>query len=150
MNHFQMGLVNYDFPDDSELNDIKIVEFYIDGKPLIELLGDCRHLGNISNDLDFCDLLQRNYISQLLGQKSFTNGLTSTRLVLYRCHCACDHCGVFSTEIVVGDQTVEWKLIAWEYTEYQTVFEPAINLTFSKSQYFEAIKQYCEQTGIVL
>lgn len=62
MNHFQMGLVDYDFPDDSGLDDIKIIEFFIDDKPLIEILDDCRHLGNISNDLDFCNLSQSNTI----------------------------------------------------------------------------------------
>ena len=75
MNHFQMGLVDYDFPDDSGLDDIKIIEFFIDDKPLIEILDDCRHLGNISNDLDFCNLSQSNYILQLLGKTSTMNGL---------------------------------------------------------------------------
>lgn len=150
MNHFQMGLVDYDFPDDSGLDDIKIIEFFIDDKPLIEILDDCRHLGNISNDLDFCNLSQSNYILQLLGKTSTMNGLGTNRVVLYRCHCACDHCGVFSTEIVIGKLTVQWKNIAWENEEYQTTFDSAITFTFFKPQYFKAIKQYCKASGIVI
>ncbi|SLJ84175.1 hypothetical protein [Psychrobacter sp. DAB_AL43B] len=150
MNKFHIRLVDFTYSDAYDLDDEKIPEFFIDGRPLINLLGDCRHLGNFDNDLNYQGVLAHNYIWQLLGQVSQPNQLGTNRVVIYRCHCGCDHCGVFSTEIIIRKLTVQWKNIAWEHEEYQTTFDSAITFTFFKPQYFKAIKQYCKASGIVI
>lgn len=150
MNKFHIGWIDFTYTNKGGLVNEKISEFFIDGKPLIELLGDYRHLGNYDNDLNSDGVLSHHYILQLLGRASNNNQLGSNRTVLYRCHCACDHCGIFSAEIVVGKLTVQWKLIAWEDQENQTTFDQSLNLKFFKPQYFKAIKLYCEQKGIAL
>lgn len=150
MNKFHMGWIDFTYANKDGLVNEKIPEFLIDDQSLIELLGDYRHLGNYDNDLNSDGVLSHHYILQLLGRSSNNNQLGSNRTVLYRCHCACDHCGIFSTEIIVGKLTVQWKLIAWEDQENQTIFDQTTNLKFFKHQYFKAIEQYCEQKGIVL
>lgn len=150
MNKFHIGWIDFTYANKNRLFNEKIPEFFIDGQPLIELLGDYRHLGNYDNDLNSGGVLSHHYILQLLGRASNNNQLGSNRTVLYRCHCACDHCGIFSTEIIVGKLTVKWKIIAWENQEEQITFDQVIDLTFFKPQYFKAIRQYCEKTGIVL
>lgn len=145
-----MGWIDFTYANKDGLVNEKIPEFLIDDQSLIELLGDYRHLGNYDNDLNSDGVLSHHYILQLLGRSSNNNQLGSNRTVLYRCHCACDHCGIFSTEIIVGKLTVQWKLIAWEDQENQTIFDQTTNLKFFKHQYFKAIEQYCEQKGIVL
>lgn len=150
MSILRIGSVDFTYSIKNESNTLQIPEFFIDDQPLIELLGECRDLGNCDNDLNNGLVSAHSYILQLLGQVSKSNQFGSNRLVLYRCHCGCDYCGIFSTEIAFEEQTVQWNMIAWEDEDNQTVFDSAIHLSFSKPQYINTIEQYCEQAGIAI
>lgn len=53
-------------------------------------------------------------IRTFLGIEKSQNQWDSGRVVLYRCHCRCDYCGVISCEIVFTHEYVYWSDLRFE------------------------------------
>jgi hypothetical protein len=94
----------------------RLWDFLIDGRPLAQRLGLSR------GGLDLCgSTLERadrpavaDCTLQLLGLAPGWNQFESGRVVLYRCHCGCDYCGVVSARVVRAGGTVRWAEVGFE------------------------------------
>lgn len=118
MNCLRLALVPFSYRAGEQVETIQIAEFLIDDKPLTEWLGIERDLGNCDTDLNKSsydtEMAQRFY-QQLTGGLVPSNQFGTDRVVLYRCHCGCDYCGVVSCEIVVQEDTVIWRGVGYEH-----------------------------------
>lgn len=91
-----------------------VFEFLIDDRPLSGLLGINRDLGFFATELDAPPPLRGHGLALLLGLAEPGNQFGSGRLVLYRCHCGSDYCGVISCRLRVEDDHVIWQDVTFE------------------------------------
>lgn len=97
---------------------MEVVEFFIDKKPLSERLGiDRRSLKFIQSEFDCKEEYRKDAESLFLGTAESLNQFGTGRLVLYRCHCGSDYCGVISCKLVIEDHSVRWENIGYEKDE---------------------------------
>lgn len=98
------------------VNRLDIPEIFIDERSLAQWLGLSRDLSNCDSDLH--DALppeqRKRLLSMFLGEEHPINQFGSGRMVLYRCHCGCDECGVISCRLeCLGDRVV-WHDVTYE------------------------------------
>ncbi|MEN7547355.1 hypothetical protein AAG747_05525 [Rapidithrix thailandica] len=107
-------------------------DFFVDGKALSEWLNINRF------DLAFCDFdldlvevdkskfpnynrtkINKKAASRFLGndQPPF-NQFETNRIVLYRCHCGVDYCGIISFLLEKQDDLIIWKEITYENEDF--------------------------------
>jgi hypothetical protein len=83
---------------------------------------------------------------ELLGRRPASNQYGSGRLVLYRCHCGCDYCGVVSCWLEREGELVIWRDVRFEDDAEDAPIAPVIieRLTFPAADYEAAIERYVE------
>lgn len=102
-------------------------DFFINGKSLSVLLNIHRFdLRYCDFDLDIIDAententtynrkqINKQAVSSFLGKRNPINQLGTDRVVLYRCHCGSDYCGVISFSLQIDNDTVYWNDIRLE------------------------------------
>lgn len=145
-------------------NDDYKFDFFIDGIQLDKILGI-----NRLTDTRFCEFdldifksdkskfpdydrktVIRNKINEFIGKEKAFNQFQTERIVLYRCHCGCDYCGIISFEIEFNDDYIFWKDIRFELDdESQTNDVKSIEiLQFSRKQYFEEFNEFMNKYSI--
>lgn len=153
--------------------EIKIIEqttdhlkfdFFIDGVQLDKTLGI-----NRLTDLRFCEFdldifnsdklkladydrktVIRNKINEFIGVEKPVNQFQTERIVLYRCHCGCDYCGIISFELELNNHYVFWKNIRFELDEETEIKDVKFidQLQFNKKQYLEELDRFISQIDI--
>lgn len=126
-----------------------VAEIFIDECPLTQWLGIARDLGNADTDLEIPrpTALAERGLAVFLGQQPAHNQLGSARLVLYRCHCGCDYCGVVSCVLEVREDRVAWRQVA---PEYEPGFAPTadaasvgpLDFVFDRGQYQRELERH--------
>jgi len=133
----------------------EVMDFFIDATPLSELLGINRgDMAYIDDDFTTPKIrtsIIQHAIGQYIGLGRAYNQFNSSRLVLYRCHCGSDYCGVVSFGLAIDDRRVIWKDIAFESDFPTHQFEPYSigSLEFEKAQYlneFEAFSKIISES----
>ncbi len=118
----------------------QIAEFSINGSPLSSLLGIARGLGSSECNFD---------IEELSARQPSSNQFGTGRVVLYRCHCGSDYCGVVSCGIVDRGDSIEWRNISFEddsgiHTSGHSAVWPNLlpieKLVFDKEAYLSEIR----------
>lgn len=133
-------------------------DFFIDGVQLSKYLGFDRlsDLAFSSFDLDnivvdrekFPNYNRKNIIDnkidEFTGLKVPFNQFGTERIVLYRCHCGCDYCGVISCELSMNGDFVYWKDVRYETEDddEQEYTKRIEILKFEKENYFQIFKEY--------
>ena len=103
-------------------------DFFIDEVYLPDILGIGSREGNLmfgNCDLDCFEADSENqshnidiiksFVAACLGRKELDNQFGTNRIVLYRCHCGCDYCGVISLVLKIDDEYVYWTDIRYEH-----------------------------------
>jgi len=125
-------------------HEAQIVEFLVNGSELSEILGIERGLENCGCDIDpvtktiLPDIYNR-FIEVLAGEIAPVNQFGTPRVVLYRCHCGCDYCGVVSCAISRSGQSITWSSIGYELDNPP---KDGPTYTFDLSAYMEVINQF--------
>lgn len=149
-----------------QILELKVVEenqesirfnFFVNQIPLSQSLGIERF------ELAYCDfdfdilkatnhnrkVINKNSVARFLGDIEPENQFGTNRVVLYRCHCGCDYCGVVSFELEVQDNTVVWKDIRYETDDFDYELgldkggvKPIAALRFNKIEYTDEFKKY--------
>lgn len=85
-----------------------------------------------------------NKIDEFTGMKMPFNQFGTKRIVLYRCHCGCDYCGVISCELNMDRDFVYWKDVRYETEDddEQEYTKRIEILKFEKENYFQIFKEY--------
>ncbi len=108
----------------------KHFDFFIDGTSLSTLLNIDRFDLSFSDfDLDIPFIDQSKFpdynpkeriefinqkVLEFTGKKKPQNQLNTNSIVLYRCHCGCDYCGIISFELSINEKEVIWRNIGYE------------------------------------
>lgn len=142
------------------------LDFFIDDKPLSMLLNiDRFDLTYHDFDLDIIETVNekfpdydrrknnRNASSWFLGNDEPMNQFGSNRIVLYRCHCGCDYCGVISFVLEKGNDHIIWKDITYENDDFEdekdvlkrTGLKPISELKFDRKKYELEFEKYLEK-----
>jgi|GEM_PF-2467316 len=139
-------------------------DFLIDDIPLAEMLG----INRIS-DMRFCDFdldifetdkerfpdydrkkIIRQKINEFTGINQPFNQFGSGRLVLYRCHCGCDYCGVISFKVEINEDCVNWTDIRFELDD--EISDEAVTaipiIQFGRKQYMDVFKNFAERYNV--
>ncbi|WP_378174045.1 hypothetical protein [Aquimarina sp. SS2-1] len=140
-------------------------DFFIDGKALSELLNINRFdLAYCDFDLDILEMdtdkfpkydrakVNKNAVAQFLGINQPSNQFDTTRIVLYRCHCGSDYCGVISCNLVKQDDVIIWKGITYENDDFEydkeianSGIKPITELKFARREYELEFENYLEK-----
>lgn len=131
-----------------------VVEFFIDERPLCEWLGIGRDLWHYGTELDAGALYERG-LARMLGREPAENQLGSGRLVLYRCHCGSDYCGVISCRLSVEDERVLWQDVSFEDSdgvrgtgnEDLPSLTPVARFVFDRAQYESELTRHVPAPG---
>ncbi|KRA77235.1 hypothetical protein ASD78_06515 [Lysobacter sp. Root667] len=93
-----------------------VTELFIDERPLCQWLGIARDLRRHGTDLDPELPLPERELGRdaFLGRIPAPNQFGSGRLVLYRCHCGSDYCGVISCRLETDGDHVLWQDVTHE------------------------------------
>ncbi|MGH8081391.1 MAG: hypothetical protein ACREP7_12520 [Lysobacter sp.] len=94
----------------------EVGEYFIDERPLCEWLGIGRDLWQYGTDFDpnAPEPIRSQGVEAFLGRVEAHNQFGSERLVLYRCHCGSDYCGVISCRLELGPDHVIWQDVTFE------------------------------------
>lgn len=112
----RIGRTVVDCDIDGVPRQVEAAELFIDERPLAHWLGLTRDLGNSDTDLDRAlpPALAEGGRAAFLGLQPAHNQFGSGRLVLYRCHCGCDYCGVISCILELDRDHVVWRQVTRE------------------------------------
>jgi hypothetical protein len=114
-------------------------DFLIDGEPLGKTLQVLRPWSSRTGFEDGPEGFNR-FVRELLGEEVPWNQFKSSRLVLFRCHCGCDYCGVISCDVVKQGDSLLWSNIGYEDDDG---IQPCIDLlVFDFDQYSAAIMDF--------
>ncbi|MDR2207758.1 MAG: hypothetical protein LBE22_02125, partial [Azoarcus sp.] len=156
-----------------------VYDFYIDGKYLpgilnIGLRDENRGYSHFDldyrnyEDIDFEHYTEYNSaedirkvaaarrkrdISAFLAQEYPETPFGSKRVILYGCHCGCEHCGVISFCLTMDEEYVYWADIGPEDVESKfdyagyigDIYQKISTLKFRKDEYEQAFAKYCEE-----
>lgn len=144
----------------NENNSIEF-DFFIGNKQLSKLLNINRYdLAFCSFDLDVFEVdktkfphynrkkINKRFITTLLGNENPENQFGTNRIVLYRCHCGADYCGVISFQLQINRAYIIWKDIRFE-NEHNFELEmkereinPIKELKFDRIEYETELEKY--------
>jgi len=150
VNTLAIKTIEFTYSINEAVHASEAVEFIIDDTSLSSLLGIERDLGNCCCDLDrstkeILPEIHARYIDELNGRRIPSNQFGSHRLVLYRCHCGCDYCGVISCNLHVGIDHIEWTDVRFEDDgPTAKAGQSAISFRFSKDQYDGEIRRFTQ------
>ncbi|WP_242112220.1 hypothetical protein [Luteimonas aquatica] len=132
-----------------------VTEFLVDERPLAERLGIARDLLFCGTDLDagLPPALRERGRDMFLGRTGAMNQFGSGRLVLYRCHCGCDYCGVASCRLEVAADRVYWHDVTFEDDDGPAMGQdartpslprltPVARIVFDRAQYEQQIRHH--------
>lgn len=154
MNNLQVSICLVQYELSGVFQVAETSEFVVDDQPLSKLLGIDRDLRTSQCDLDRqtrekLPVETERMVMELCGRTTPLNQFGTCRTVLYRCHCGSDYCGVVSCQIVIAEQSVEWRKITFEDDQgpresgadcgYPNL-APIDLLTFEKGAYFHALR----------
>jgi hypothetical protein len=103
-----------------------------------------------------CIFLSKLQIDRYTGKRSPSNQFGSQRIVLYRCHCGMDYCGVVSFSLVEEEYFIVWRDLSRE-SEDGVEDAAALQLDgvqfieelrFEKAQYFAEFERYRRLRGV--
>ncbi len=157
-NHFEIRVVK---KDDKKIS----FDFFIDRKALSEWLNISRFdLSYCNFDLDTFEVdkskfpnydrtkVTKNAVIQFLGNNEPSNQFNTNRIVLYRCHCGSDYCGVISFKLDKQDDLIVWKEINHEGDDFEYEQEiknrgiqPIKELKFDRKKYELEFENYLEK-----
>ncbi|MGB4774955.1 MAG: hypothetical protein WBP45_07285 [Daejeonella sp.] len=148
---FEKTAIKYQINE--EERETLLTEFLIDHKPLSEIIGIERSLCFYETEFDYSKDRKSMAIKQFMGEFKPINQFTSDRIILYRCHCGCDYCGVISFRLVIENNIVIWKDIAYEDSDgfgnnsqeglenEERITTKITELSFDKKDYFAELIQ---------
>jgi hypothetical protein len=121
-------------------------EFFVDGESLSKRFGiaKARPWFGRTGFLDSEENIQ-HFLKALLGKTEPSNQFGTKRLVLYRCHCGSDYCGVISCEVVKEETLIHWLDIREESDDNDSETMTGVyleKLSFDLKQYREAVTEY--------
>lgn len=138
-------------------------DFFINQKQLSKQIGINRFdMAYCNFDLDSFEVdstkfpnydrkkIIKKTVSCFLGNHKPMNQFGTNRIVVYRCHCGCDYCGVISYTLHIEDDVVIWKNINYEddndFESEEALNENEIHaikeLRFDTREYQEAFKKH--------
>lgn len=132
----------------------QVAEILVDGRPLSEMLGVRRDLSLIGCGVTHDGAASAEHmIGQYTGAAPPLNQLGSGRVVLYRCHCGADDCGVISFSLCLRAGRVLWRKLAYEdgagIVEENEVrlsghdnYRPIDEIAFDRAQYMAEFGRY--------
>lgn len=132
------------------------VEFYLDGAPLSQILGIERGLQFAGNNLSHdAPEIVLDAIAQFTGASSPSNQFGTSRVVLYRCHCGSDYCGIISFSLLLKKNFVFWQGLSYEDDDgttninnlKQSGFDAIREIVFDKKQYLATFELYRGSRG---
>lgn len=88
----------------------------------------------------------RTWLNRALGRRGtpwapFGPAFDDGRVVLLECPCGDLDCGALTTEVVIGDDVVEWRAIGWQvtYSPFEGFNDVVRSATFDRSDYIHLI-----------
>lgn len=150
-----LTIKDYDFayriPEKNFEGTYREAEFLIDDEPLAQhfkIWGNRPWFGRTGFDND-TDAIKR-FARELLAELEPSNELESKRLVLYRCHCGSDYCGVISCQIIKENELIHWLDIREEVDEGDAEILTSVKIekiSFDFKQYRESITAFLQNRG---
>ena len=157
-NHFEIRVIK---KEEKKIN----FDFFIDRKALSEWLNIHRFdLSYCDFDLDILEVdtskfpnydrtkINKNAVSQFLGNDLPSNQFGTNRIVLYRCHCGSDYCGVISCNLDKQEDLIIWEEITYENDDFEDEKEienrgikSIKELKFDRKQYELEFEKYLEK-----
>lgn len=160
VHRLRIGSVALEYRIEERDYKVEIGEWFIDERPLADWLGSVRHLGNCHTDFDPGTSAPRRAWAReaFLGLTPADNQLGSGRLVLYRCHCGSDYCGVVSCLASFDGDRVVWDRLAYENEDGPVLerdrleaaegsaFHPSgpLRFVFDRAQYQAELERHCQ------
>lgn len=93
--------------------------------------------------------INKRAVYVFLGKEKASNQFGSDRIVLYRCHCGCDYCGVISFELQIEADLIIWKDIRYEEEDGLGSLDRKINvikeLRFDRAAYQLEFEKYLKE-----
>lgn len=147
---------------------LTVLEWTINGVPLHEVVkdgtsvprlyaaadaGERRELldrlrGDRTDHPTHVERYQRTWLDRLLRRKGipwapFGPAFEDGRVVLLECPCGDLDCGALTTEVVVGDEVVEWRDIGWQvtYEPFEGFNDEVRSARFDRDQYIAVIDE---------
>lgn len=148
----------YRLKGDEPAREAAVPEFFVDGRALPELIGVERDLAFIG--CDFCSddpEALSSAVARYTGGAPPRNQFGSPRVVLYRCHCGSDYCGVISFSLVIEEGLVRWRGLSYEGddgvaeardAEQVCSIRPVGEIVFDKAQYLAEFDRYRRLRGL--
>jgi hypothetical protein len=143
---------------DEPAREITVPEIFVDEQPLSERMGIERGLAFMNCDFIYDDPeVLRQAIARYTGKEAPFNQFGSGRIVLYRCHCGCDLCGVISFSLVEEGELILWRDLSHETGEgvedASTIerdygFKFIEEIAFDKAQYLAEFERYGQMRGL--
>jgi hypothetical protein len=133
----------YTPPGQSDARATALTDFVIDDEPLgrsLDLWTERPWFGRTG--FDDTDENIGIFMQELVGARPARNQWGTNRLVLFRCHCGCDYCGIVSCDAAADEKFIRWRDIRGEEWPASTM----VDLTFDRSQYVDAIEDFARQT----
>jgi hypothetical protein len=138
-------------------HEMTVPEIFVDERPLSEKIRIGRGLAysNCDFSYDNPEILSAA-IDRYTGKRSPSNQFGSKRIVLYRCHCGVDYCGVVSFSLVEEEYFIVWRNLSRE-SEDGVEDAAALQLDgvqfieelrFEKAQYFAEFERYRRLRGV--
>ena len=150
----------YRLESDGPVRKTQVPEIFIDAQPLAQLLGVERNLRFyecvVGNKIQ---AVAESAIRQYTGDAPPLNQFGSPRIVLYRCHCGADYCGVISFSLLQHENRVTWRAINYEsdagivaeqdvrasgLENYRAIDE----ISFDADQYMAEFERYRQLRGL--
>ena len=134
-------------------------DFFVDTVQLSKTLGVDRlqDMQYASFDLDIFEVDAERFpsynrlevikqaLKAFLGMEKPQNQWGSDRIVLYRCHCGCDYCGVISFAILLTHEYVYWSDLRLE-GEHENgekeIIETLTELKFTRENYENVFNEF--------
>jgi hypothetical protein len=155
VHRFRFGQTVVDYRIGEADYKVTLAEFFIDDRRLCEWLGIDRNLSQYGTDFDpdSPEPIRNRGIEAFLSRVEAHNQFGSGRLVLYRCHCGCDYCGVISCRLEVGDDHVIWQDVTLEDDDGPVAghnapdsslptLTPVARFVFDRVQYEQELERY--------
>ncbi|MGL4668623.1 MAG: hypothetical protein ACRCWR_11940 [Saezia sp.] len=142
-------------------------DFFVNGQYLPYILGIGEREENwcySGFDLDFIEVdkirfphynriqVIQNAVGAFCGTQSPSNQFGTDRVVLYRCHCGCDYCGVISFMLHRNDTLVYWRDIRYEDDKddcntsvEDSGVQPIAELVFNRQEYEKIFEDYLDE-----